>query len=135
VKGAPAERTEEDEDERPKKKRKASADTVVTTIAFPPIIMARIQERLQQDQEPILRTWIPRFAACRSSRPRRISRDPPMAQEVLNVIVAETAAKRTSNRRDKGADQHREERVKGEARRCLRRGVAVCLAVSTAACS
>ncbi len=53
-----AELLDYDEDDRPKARRKASPDTVATTIAFPPVIMARIQERLQQDQAHNLRTLV-----------------------------------------------------------------------------
>jgi hypothetical protein len=56
---AAAERAGEDEDERPaKKKRKANPNTIATTIAFPPEIMARIQDRLQEERAHNLRTLV-----------------------------------------------------------------------------
>jgi hypothetical protein len=52
------ESNEEDEEAPPRKKRKVPTDTVATTIAIPPVIMARIQERLRDDQEHNLRTLV-----------------------------------------------------------------------------
>jgi hypothetical protein len=41
-----------------KKKRRANPNIVATTIAFPPAIMAAVQERLQQDQSHNLQTLV-----------------------------------------------------------------------------
>jgi hypothetical protein len=42
----------------PEKGTRKKEETIATTIAFPPVIMQRIQERLQQDQAHNLRTLV-----------------------------------------------------------------------------
>jgi hypothetical protein len=54
----PAPEATGEDDAAGKKKRKANPNIVATTIAFPPAIMERVQERLQQDQSHNLQTLV-----------------------------------------------------------------------------